>query len=184
MNLNRLRNRIVKFLLLMGMWLLLSGHYDFFHIALGVFSVILVIAVNSRLAEHPFFSPAGSEAHIKWSRLFLYVPWLTWQIVVSSLQVAYAVLHPRMPIDPSLIRFKTKLPTTASKVILGNSITLTPGTITLLIEDDTFLVHSLMDASFSGIASDSLPEHAALLFQKSTEKVVTALDVIKSVEEV
>jgi len=168
----------------MGTWLLLSGHFDLFHITLGVFSVLLVIAVNSRLAGHPFFAPAGPETRIRWLRLLAYIPWLTWQIIISSLQVAWVIMHPKMPVNPSLIRFKAKLPTTAAKVILGNSITLTPGTITLLVEDDGFLVHSLTDASFAGIADGSLPEHAAGLFQKKTENVMISFDISKTVGEV
>ena len=68
--------------------------------------------------------------------LLAYVPWLGWQILLASMQVAYLVLHPRMPVDPCLIYFRVNLPNLAARVILGNSITLTPGTVTIRIQGE------------------------------------------------
>ena len=85
-----------------------------------------------------------------------------------------------MPINPALIKFKTKLSNISSKVILGNSITLTPGTITVDIKGDEFLVHSLMDISFSGIENDALPHKVAQLFDKKPGHVIFDLQVIRN----
>jgi multicomponent Na+:H+ antiporter subunit E len=104
--------------------------------------------------------------------------------VISSLQVAYAVLRPKMPIDPALVRFKTKLPNLESRVILGNSITLTPGTITIQIDGDEFLVHALMDVSQSGILDGSLPTQVAKLYERTPEQVVQQVKIIKSSAEI
>ena len=60
----------------------------------------------------------------------LYLPWLLWQVLLSGRHVAYLILHPRLPIDPKLVRYKTSFRDPAAVVIFGNSITLTPGTIT------------------------------------------------------
>jgi multicomponent Na+:H+ antiporter subunit E len=65
-------------------------------------------------------------------------------------------------------------------VILGNSITLTPGTITIRIKDDEFLVHALMDVSSSGIVDDSLPGEVAKLYEKNPDQVVHDMKIIKS----
>ena len=83
-----------------------------------------------------------------------YLPWLFWQIVVANLQVAYIVLHPRMMdlIDPHLIHFKTTLKKPISRVTFGQSITLTPGTITVSLHDDEFTVYALTRS-----AAESLP---------------------------
>ena len=64
-----------------------------------------------------------------------YLPWLLWQIVLSSLQVAYVVLHPKMPIQPG-DPFPDSLPHTLARLTLATSITLTPGTITIDVQDD------------------------------------------------
>jgi len=186
-------NSVIQFLLLLGLWLLLSGHYDFFHISMGVFSALLVVFLNIRLRKYYFFEEELSETRariknihpvqLRYVRVLFYIPWLIWQIVVASLQVAAVVLNPKMPIDPALVRFKTKFPNTSAKVILGNSITLTPGTITIQIKGDEFLVHSLMDASSSGIVDGSLPGEVAKLYEKKPEHVVKELNFIRSAAE-
>jgi multicomponent Na+:H+ antiporter subunit E len=181
---------VIQFGLLLGLWLLLSGHYDVFHISMGVFSALVVVLLNVRLRKYYFFEEELAEAkarmkdvftvRLRYGRVLFYIPWLIWQIVVASLQVAAVVLNPKMPIDPALLRFKTKLPNTSAKVILGNSITLTPGTITVQIKGDEFLVHALMDASSSGIVDDSLPGEVAKLYKKNPEQVVHDMKIIKS----
>ena len=185
---------VIQFGLLLGVWLLLSGHYDVFHTCMGVFSALLVVVLNVRLRKYYFFEEELVEAkarlkdvftvRLRYTRVLFYIPWLLWQIVVASLQVTAVVLNPKMPIDPALLRFKTSLPNTSAKVILGNSITLTPGTITIRIKDDEFLVHSLMDVSYSGIADDSLPGEVAKLYQKKPGQVVHDLKIIKSGAEI
>ncbi len=180
-----LRNLIIHAVLLMGLWVLLSGHYDLFHLTLGVLSVASVMALNFRLRNYQFFKEEVSGvSRLRIRRLVFYIPWLIWQIVISSLQVAYVVLHPRVPVDPTLLRFKTGLPNVGARVILGNSITLTPGTLTLLIKDEEFLVHALMEVSASGIISGLLPGQVARLYMHQPENVVTELEEIKTVDKV
>ena len=180
---------IAQFILLMGFWLLLSGHYDFAHISMGVGCSIVVIVLNLRLRRYYFytdeiFKTSPLTLSLNYLRFVLfYIPWLIWQIVVASLQVAYVVLHPKMPIDPALVKFETKLPTMGSKVILGNSITLTPGTITLQVQDDDFLVHALMDVSSTGIIEGTLPGQVAKLYERKPKEVVTGIKIIKTVKD-
>jgi multicomponent Na+:H+ antiporter subunit E len=167
----------------MVLWLLLSGIYDLLHISFGVFSVMLVTFLNYPLRKRLFFLEEHSEAlKLSLPRLIFYIPWLLWQIVIASLQVACVVLHPRCPIDPALLRFKTRLGNTSAKVILGNSITLTPGTITLDITDDEFLVHGLMDISSTGIIDGTLPNQVAKLYERKPGQVLREVEVIKTAE--
>jgi len=167
----------------MVFWLLLSGHYDIMHISFGIFSVILVLLINHPIRRHLFSLEEHSETlKLSIPRLIFYIPWLLWQIVIASIQVACAVLHPRCPIDPALVRFKTGLGNTSSKVILGNSITLTPGTITLEIAQDEFLVHSLMDISCTGIIDGTLPGEVAKLYERKPGEVLRDVTVIKTAE--
>ena len=164
-------------------WLLLSGQYDLMHISFGVFSVILVMLMNYPLRRRLFAMEEERSATLSFSRLqrlSFYIPWLLWQIVIASVQVAWVVLHPRCPIDPALLRFKTKLRNVSSKVILGNSITLTPGTITLEIEEDEFLVHALMDISSTGIIDGTLPGQVAKLYEREPGQVIYDVEIIKT----
>jgi len=187
-------NSVIQFFLLLGLWLLLSGHYDVIHISMGVFSALLVVLINLRLRKYYFYEEEISETRAKirgifptplrFGRVLFYIPWLILQIIVASLQVAAVVLNPKMPVDPALLRFKTRLPNLASKVILANSITLTPGTITVRLKDDEFLVHSLMDISATGIIQDKLPEEVAKLYEKEPKRVVRDIKTIKSETEI
>lgn len=180
-----LRNSIIQAVLLLIFWLLLSGHYDLMHISFGIFSVALVMLINYPLRRRLFALEEERSASLSFSRLLrlsFYIPWLILQIVVSSLQVARCVLHPRCPFDPSLLRFKTKLKNVSSKVVLANSITLTPGTITLEIKEDEFLVHALMDTCSTGIIDGALPGQVARLYEKRPGQVVSDVEIIKTAE--
>jgi multicomponent Na+:H+ antiporter subunit E len=176
-----LRNTIIEAVLMMVFWLIMSGHYDLMHVSFGIFSVILVLLINHSIRRHIYTLGEYSDAlKLSLVRVIYYVPWLLWQIVVASLQVAYVVLHPKCPVDPALLRFKTRLANTSSRVILGNSITLTPGTITLDIEQEVFLVHSLMDISSTGIIDGTLPGEVAKLYERRPGQVVRDIKVIKT----
>ncbi len=180
-----LRNTIIQTVLLLIFWLLLSGHYDLMHVSFGIFSVALVMLIHYPLRRRLFALEEERSASLSFSRLLrlsFYIPWLIIQIVVSSLQVARCVLHPRCPFDPSLLRFKTKLKNVSSRVVLANSITLTPGTITLEIKEDEFLVHALMDACSTGIIDGTLPGQVARLYEKRPGQVVSDVEIIKSAD--
>jgi multicomponent Na+:H+ antiporter subunit E len=133
-------------IMLFGLWVVLSGKFDALHLVLGAGSAVGISLGTRRLlllppaigpeAVHPF-------AALPWLRLLAYIPWLLWQIVLSSLQVAYVVLHPSMPIQPGFIRFRTTLPHPLARLTLATSITLTPGTITIDVQDEEFIVHAL-----------------------------------------
>lgn len=178
-----IKGTILQFLILLGLWLVLSGKYDLLHISFGVASALIVTVIQLRINRYLYYQKKIADEHsLSWSRLLLYVPWLIWQIILSSLQVAYVVLHPRMPINPSLLKFKTKLPNIAARVILGNSITLTPGTLTINIDDDEFLVHTLTDASHSGIVDGSLPKQVAKLYHRQPTTVIDDIRIEKRVK--
>jgi multicomponent Na+:H+ antiporter subunit E len=178
------RNMAVLFGLPLGLWLLMSGHYDVFHISMGILSSAIVVLLNARLNKHYFLiENAGGYTPIRLGRVFLYIPWLIWQIVLASLQVARIVLDPRRPVDPSLVKFKTRYPNALAQVFLANSITLTPGTITLELNDGEYIVHALTDASASGIVDDSMPRKVAGLFAKTPGPVISETQVIRSAAE-
>lgn len=87
-------------------------------------------------------------------RILQYVAVLVWEIVKANASVIHMILSPRFQNEPVLIRFKTNLKTKTARAVLANSITLTPGTITVSLEEDVYTVHCLdkslaegMDAS-------------------------------------
>ena len=178
-----IKGTVLQFVILLGLWFLLSGKYDWFHISLGILSALLVTFVQLRINRYLYYQKKiAMEKTLSWGRLLFYIPWLIWQIIIASLQVAYVVLHPRVPINPSLVKFKTKLPNIAARVILGNSITLTPGTLTINISDDEFIVHALTKASHSAIVDGSLPKQVAKLYGRRQTTVIDDIRVEKRIK--
>lgn len=148
----------------MGFWVLFSGRYDAFHVTAGVVSVIIVMALNRRLFATRLF-PADVYRDLAPLRLIGYVVWLTGQIVVAAVQVARIVLAPRMEVDPSLVEFHADLPNASAQTIVANSITLTPGTVTVELDHGVFLVHALTDSARDGLLTGTIPRRVAGLFE-------------------
>jgi len=135
-----LRNFILTFFILFAFWILLSGRFDYFHLTLGGICSVLVAYLCHDLL---FFNIRLGDFRTRARRFFLAGPWFMGQIFSANLHVAYLALSPKMPIDPQIIRFNTKLESDISWVALANSITLTPGTITIDIREGEFFVHAL-----------------------------------------
>lgn len=146
-------HHLATFLLLFGFWLLLSGQFDLFHLTLGVISSALVAFLSGDL----LFQDRGRKDRLaEAGRFIAYIPWLLKEIVAANLYVAYLALHPRMKelLDPTVVTFKTKLKKDFSRVALANSITLTPGTITIRIVGDHFYVHALTRKFAAGLPGE------------------------------
>lgn len=159
------RGIVFQAILLMAVWLILSGHYDFLHILYGVISVALVVWINYRLHPLPLANcEACGTTHIIIPRLIIYLFWLQWQIIKSGVYVAYVVLDPRMPIQPTLVRFDCLLPNVLARVVFGNSITLTPGTITANIQGDHFTVHALTKDTADDLLTGEMSARVARLY--------------------
>ncbi|MAO65970.1 MAG: cation transporter [Balneola sp.] len=178
------KSAVVSFIVLMGFWYLMSGFFDITHSIMGVISVGIVMAINYKLKRHSYFE--GETDIINDLRL-LYVPyyfgWLLVQIVISGVHVAKILLSPSLPIETSVLKFKVNFPNPHCKMILGNSITLTPGTLTVDIQGDEFIVHAISPASFEGIASDKMPQQVLKLFTNEMYPVVSDFEVLHSREE-
>jgi len=102
----------------------------------------LVCLIISLFGYHIYFKlgfPPLSPRGFLFSLIYITV--LFWEIIKANFDVAYRVIHPKMPIKPGIVVIKTSLKSDLAKMILANSITLTPGTFTLDIIDDNLLVH-------------------------------------------
>jgi multicomponent Na+:H+ antiporter subunit E len=104
-----------------------------------------------------FPEPRTAGSFGTWVRFFRYIPWLLYQIFMANLHVLYLVFHPKMMdlIDPQIFRFQSKLKGDLSLLTFANSITLTPGTITVYVSiDGTFTVHALDKKSREGLPGE------------------------------
>ncbi len=143
---------IFTFIIMFSMWLVLSGHFDSFHMSLGVISSALVAYLSSDLL---FPSPRMKGLLLLWVRFLVYIPWLLLEIVKANLHLMYLTFHPRMMdlIDPRIIKFKSRLKGDMALVTFANSITLTPGTITVFTAvDGSFKVHAI-----DKVSAEALP---------------------------
>lgn len=129
-------------LLLGATWLLWSGVYSPLVLVLGLLSCLLALYLAHRTG---FFEPGVYLLHLS-PRLPRFWAWLLVEIVKSSVSVALAILRPRQAISPTVVHIRTDLGP-LGQTLLANSITLTPGTVTLDVHDGKLRVHCLTRAA-------------------------------------
>jgi len=120
-------------------WLVLSGHYTATLMIIGAVCSVLVVALASRMAVldkegHPIYLLV---------RAVWFWPWLIWEIVKSGISVSKIILSPSLPISPTLINVRASQKTAVGLVTYANSITLTPGTVSVEVEGDEITVHAI-----------------------------------------
>ena len=140
------------FFILLATWLVFSGQFDGFHVSLGILSCILVTWMSSDLLFPKRDTPLKARWREVW-RLPGYMAWLTYQIFVANVHVLRLALHPRglREVKPRIVRFETKLKTEFARWVFANSITLTPGTVTVKVEGDDFYIHAISRYSALGL---------------------------------
>lgn len=121
------------------LWILLSGFFDPLLLSFGLLSCVLVVIIVRRLDT---LDRESVPTYI-FRKAALYWPWLAWQIVLANIDVAKRILKPGMPIAPEMIRVKASQITDLGKVFYANSITLTPGTVTVDMAGDELLIHAI-----------------------------------------
>lgn len=145
-------------------WALLSGKVDFFHIAMGLLSAAAVAYLSLSYDPGPSELTRVTAIPGIAFRAARYMLWLLIRIISAVLHVSGLVLSRRMPVEPEIIKHQTILKTDLEKVIFAHSITLTPGTITADIRDDTFTVHRLDRASSADIESRVMEKEIQKIF--------------------
>ena len=135
----------------------LSGKFNFFHLSLGVGVSLGIAWLNTGPLP-------GAKAQFSWAGVLTYMPWLFSRIFASSIHMARLILDPSLPIDPKLIRHRTTLQNPGAIVLLGNSITLTPGTITAEASIDELTVHTIDPDSSNDLLSGILEKKVAMVF--------------------
>ena len=137
---------------LFALWLLMSGHYEPLIIGLGVASCIFVALIAHRM---DVADREGHPIHLTW-RSLVYWPWLLWEIVKSNIDVARVILDPKLPISPRVIKVKASQADDLGHVIYANSITLTPGTVSIDVQGSVIEVHALTRALAEGLETGEM----------------------------
>ena len=154
-------------IILFGLWLVLSPKRDLFHLVLGGLIAGAIALLSGRLVVQPppIAEPdGGTLLNMPWGRFAVFLPWLGVQVVIASLQVAYVVLHPRLPVRPRVLRLRARYPHTLARLTLANAITLTPGTVTLDVEGDEFLVHALTESGGRELERGTMADRVSTLY--------------------
>ena len=137
---------------LFAFWLLLSGIYTPFLVLSGLGTAVAVAALARRMEVA---DREGQPLHLVPAAL-AYWPWLVLEILKSGWAVTRIILHPRLPISPALARFRPSQESTVGLVTHANSITLTPGTVTIEARHGEFLVHALTSDGAAGLAGSEM----------------------------
>jgi multicomponent Na+:H+ antiporter subunit E len=135
---NNIKNFIYLFFILMIIWLALTMSFNKVELITGII-ICLILSIILFRNYHKIGLPALSLKRLIY--LCIYIIVLFREIIIANFDVAYRVIHPKLPIKPGIVVIKTELKNDLAKMILANSITLTPGTFTLDINNDKLLIH-------------------------------------------
>ena len=145
-----------------GFYLLIGGAVTTFNVATGAITATIVAAVLRRISTSGSVDLSGLAGRL--GRMALYVPFLLWEIVKANLDIAKVVLHPRLPIDPAVVEFDAAVWSELPATTLANSITLTPGTLTVDVTQRHFTVHSLTEGARTDLLAGGLERAVRFVF--------------------
>ncbi len=151
---------ILTALLMFTFWIILSGEFSFVLLFSGIISSLIVSYMSHDLLIKKVDTKIGL---IKAIRFFRFLPWLLWQILLANIDLALRVLNPKMPINPRMIKFKNDLKTDLGMVILANSITLTPGTVTVDVNENEYLVHIISEKAAQSLISGEMQARVKMI---------------------
>jgi len=156
---------------LFAFWVVLSGKLDPVHLGMGAVTALGVAWLSGGLLYSEVASDEGAEPSRRWLtsfpwwRLGPYVLWLLWEIVKANIQVLRLVLGPQSRLSPRLFDYQTRLRGEAARAAFANSITLTPGTVTVEADAEGLLrIHAIDAASAEGLMSGDMERRVAWAF--------------------
>lgn len=134
-----MRFAVVAFVLF-ALWLLFSGLYTPLLLSLGALSSVFVAWIAQRMG---LLTPEADSTLLHPLRCLGYIPWFAWQVAKSNVDVVLRILVPSKGISPRVLRVPSSQPSDLLRSVYANSITLTPGTISINVTDDVITVHAL-----------------------------------------
>lgn len=129
---------VTMFILSMILWLLITFKFTVPNIAAGAVASAITAAIFGRYFFHNVYKFLQPR---RWLWFVVYLVAFIWACIKANIDVAYRVLHPAMPIKPGIVKVKTTLRSEFARMLLANSITMTPGTITVDIIGDEMYIH-------------------------------------------
>jgi multicomponent Na+:H+ antiporter subunit E len=157
---NKIPHALSLGIFLGALWVLLSGYFTPLLLFFGLVSVCLVVylALRMDVVDHE-----GHPVHLKIRLTISYWLWLLKEIVISNIDVCRRILSPGMPISPIVIRIKSTQATGLGHVIYANSITLTPGTVSMNVDGDVIEVHALTGEGAANLEAGEMNRRVRLM---------------------
>ncbi len=134
---NKVKHSLFLFVILMVTWMLLTPLHSQEIIA-GVIASILIVLLTLKM-EPVLGDIRLTPKSLLYSLLYIFV--FVRELIISNLDVARRVLSPSLPMNPGIVKVRTKLKSKIGKVVLANSITLTPGTLTADVKGENLYIH-------------------------------------------
>ena len=134
-----MKSRILMFIFAFAVWCILCWVPDTQHLIAGAVVALIVASIMGSMfvtRPHMLFNPIRVSYFLFW-----YIPIFIWELIRANFDVAYRVIHPSMPIKPGIVRLKTELKSDTGLTFLANSITLTPGTLTVDIDKENGILY-------------------------------------------
>jgi len=156
---------VLTFIILFALWAVLSTFFDIVHLSLGLICSLLVAYVSYDLLIRPEGTKHVLTVITTALKFVPYSFWLLAQIIKANVDVVMIILNPRLPISPEIVKFDSKLPNDVALATLANSITLTPGTLTLDIDEKkTYYVHCLAKRHGDSLLEGTMQSYVARVF--------------------
>lgn len=169
-------NNIKVFLALFAFWVLLSEKFEVKLLLYGLVASLIGTLISRKILILAR-KENGEVIHGFDFSIFKYIKywvWLIGQIIIANIQIALIILNPKLPINPQIIVFNQKMENPLAHLTLANSITLTPGTVTIDIDEDNYIIHALTDQAAEGLFFENnqgdIRKKAAKLFGEKIEK--------------
>ena len=159
---NQKNHLIIIFVSIFVFWFILSGQIAPFMLFLGLVSTAFVVYIINRM---DLIDEEISFHNFNIMGLLLYLPWLLKEIIISNIKVCLYIIMPNKRINPQIIKVKSSQISELGHVLYANSITLTPGTVTIDVDGDIFTVHTLDNQFKESLESNEMNRKI-----KSTEK--------------
>lgn len=160
-------HKLAMFVVLFGFWMVLSGRTETKFIVYGLITALVTTWVTYPLLLVP--NKDGSKQYFVFGvsipKFIMYFFWLMWQLVLANIDVLLATTAQELDIDPKVVRFYFRADNPMASVVLANSITLTPGTVTINVTDDgLYEIHALTRGAAAGVLDGSMQKKVADLY--------------------
>ena len=160
-------HKLAMFVVLFGFWMVLSGRTETKFVVYGLITAIVTTWVTYPLFLVP--NKDGSKRYFVFGvsipKFIMYFFWLMWQLVLANIDVLLATTAQELEIDPKVVRFYFRADNPMASVVLANSITLTPGTVTINVTDDgLYEIHALTKGAAAGVLDGSMQKKVADLY--------------------